>query len=218
MTRTEFEEYFIAYRKNLREEVLRFRGYVAVYRRLQERKNDNLEAINLAPAFFQVVESALFSGIVLWANNLFYEKGERGLFNFLTFIENNRKWLSVKELQVRRQYPDGHWMLKDRIPITLETINADREKIRNMEAGKSFKLRRDKFHGHFDKDYFFDRNRLSIDAPLQWGDLESAGDLMGRIINDYSVDFDGTSYAWDPMNIGDLDILLSCASRGRMIG
>lgn len=214
MNRSEFYEYFAKYRSSLREEVLRFRGYVAVYRRLQERKNDQLEAINLAPAFFQVVESALFSGIVLWADKLFDEKGERGLFNFLTFIEHNRKWLTVKELQVRRQFPDDHWMLKDRTPITLKSINADREKIRSLESVKSFKIRRDKFHGHFDKWYFFDRKRLSDDAPLRWGDLESAGDVMGSIINNYSVDFDGKSYVWEPINIDDLDFLLDRARRG----
>lgn len=215
MTRSEFDQHFKSYRSNLREEVLRFRGYVAVYRRIQERKNDQLEAINLAPAFFQVVESALFSSIVLWADKLFDEKGDRGLFNFLTFIEHNRKWLSIKELQARRQYPDDHWMLKDRTPITLKSINEDREKIRTLESIKSFKIRRDKFHGHFDKEYFFDRKRLDEEAPLRWSDLDSAGDVMGKIINDYSVDFDGLSYAWDPINIDDLDILLSRAHRGR---
>ena len=216
MKRSEFDAHFIAYRANLREEIMRFRGFASVYRRIQERKNDNLDAINLAPAFFQVVESALFTGIVLWANKLFDEKGERGLFNFLTCIEQNRKWLSVKELQARRQYPDDHWMLQDRTPITLKSINEDRKKIRGLASLASFKVRRDKFHGHFDKEYFFDRGRLVQDAPLLWGDLETAGEVMGQIVNDYSVDFDGASYAWDSINIDDLDILLSRARRGRM--
>lgn len=215
MQRDEFEQHFADYRKYLRDEIQRFRDSVAVYRQIQERKADHLEAINLAPAFFGVVEGALFTTIVLWADKLFDEKGERGLFNFLTFVEYNRKWLSTQELQRRRNYPDEHWMLQGRTPITAESIEQDREKIRSLEALKSFRLRRDKFHGHFDKDYFFDRERFDQEAPIRWKDLEAAGDVMGAMLNGYSVDFDGAMYSWDTINIDDLGVLLRIADRGR---
>lgn len=102
----------------------------------------------------------------MWADKLFDERGERGLFGFLTFIERNRKWLSIGELQRRRCYPDDHWMLQGRIPITYESIEADRAKIRSLNVLSSLRLRRDKFHGHFDKDYFFDRKRLHDEAQI----------------------------------------------------
>ena len=214
MRREEFQQHFSDYRKYLREEIHRFRDCVAVYRQIQERKTDTLEVINQSPAFFGIVESALFTSIVLWGDKLFDEKGERGLFNFLTFVEYERKWLTTAELQRRKGYPDGHWMLDGRIPITAETIEQDRQKIRSLEALKSFRIRRDKFHGHFDKEYFFDRQRLQSEAPLRWGDLEEAGNAMGAMLNDYSVDFDGTSFAWDTLNIDDLDVLLQNAKSG----
>lgn len=215
MRREEFELHFADYRKYLRDEIHRFRDSVAVYRQIQERKTDNLATINLAPAFFGVVEGALFTTIVLWADKLFDEKGERGLFNFLTFVEYNRKWLSTQELKRRRNYPDEHWMLQGRAPITAESIEQDREKIRSLEALKSFRLRRDKFHGHFDKDYFFDRKRFDQEAPIRWIDLEAAGEVMGAMLNDYSVDFDGAMYSWGTINIDDLGVLLRFADRGR---
>ena len=212
MSREQFESHFIAYRTYLREEIHRFLDSVAVYRNIQERKNDRLEVINLAPAFFGVVEGALFTTIVMWADKLFDERGERGLFNFLSFVEHNRKWLSVTELQRRRDYPDGHWMLQGRTPITSESIEADRAKIRCLKVLASFRLRRDKFHGHFDKDYFFDRKRLQDEAPIRWDELQEAGAAMGSIINDYSVDFDGASYFWDTVNINDIEVLLRRAA------
>lgn len=214
MRREEFEQHFTDYRKFLREEIHRFRDCVAVYRQIQERKADMLEVINQAPAFFGVVESTLFTSIVLWGDKLFDERGERGLFNFLTFVENNRKWLTTAELQHRKGYPDGHWMLDRRIPITAESIEQDRQKIRSLEALKSFRIRRDKFHGHFDKQYFFDRQRLQSDAPIRWGDLEDAGNIMGAVLDDYSVDFDGAFFDWDTLNIDDLGVLLCSAKRG----
>ena len=214
MRREEFQQHFSDYRKYLREEIHRFRDCVAVYRQIQERKTDRLEVINQSPAFFGIVESALFTSIVLWGDKLFDEKGERGLFNFLTFVEYERKWLTTTELQRRKEYPDGHWMLDGRIPITAESIEQDRQKIRSLEALKSFRIRRDKFHGHFDKEYFFDRQRLQSEAPIRWGDLEEAGNVMGAMLNDYSVDFDGASFAWKTLNIDDLDVLLQNAKSG----
>ncbi len=213
MHREKFEQHFSDYRKYLREEIHRFLDCVAVYRQIQERKADRLEVINQAPAFFGVVESALFTSIVLWGDKLFDKKGERGLFNFLTFVEYERKWLTTAELQRRKGYPDGHWMLAGRIPITAKSIESDRHKIRSLKALGSFQIRRDKFHGHFDKEYFFDRRKLQSEAPIRWDDLEEAGNVMGDMLNNYSADFDGQLFAWETVNIDDLDVLLRNAKR-----
>lgn len=150
----------------------------------------------------------------MWGDKLFDEEGERGLFNFLTFIENNRKWLTTKELQLRKGYHKSHTMLDNRINITAKSIEQDRQKIRSLEALKSFRTRRDKFHGHFDKKYFFDREKLQSEAPIKWIDLEEAGNVMGTILNDYSADFDGVSFVWDTLNINDFEVLLGNAKRG----
>ena len=141
MEKTEAEQKFEEYRKYLRQEATRLASYIALYRRLHELRAERLDEMNIAPAFFEVVVGALFSVIVLWIHNMFDEKSERGLTNFLTFCEYNRKIFKLEELQRRKNYPNGHWMLKDRKPITLETIKEDRERIRELEALPSFKLR-----------------------------------------------------------------------------
>ena len=214
LQREEFETHFRAYRQHLRNEIHRFRDAVDIFRQINERKKDHLAELNLAPAFFQVTEDTLFTTIVLWADKLFDEKGERGLFNFLAFVEYNRHWLSPAELQRRRNYPDDHWMLQGRTPITAQSLEQDREKIRTLGALRSIRLRRDKFHGHFDKDYFFDRSRFAKEAPITFEDLNTAGEVMGSILNDYSVDFDGEMFSWNTMNIDDLSSLLSTAAEG----
>lgn len=215
MTIDEFDAQFTFYRHWLRQEILRYHDAVAVYRCMHDRTRDHLEEMNLAPGFFRTADSALFTLIVLWADKLLDERAERGIFHFLTFVEYHRKFLSPKQLQRRRKYPDDHWMLEGRTSITLEQINGDRARINELPCLNSFKIRRDKFHGHFDKEYFFDREKLSTDAPLKWEDLQAAGELMGRILNDYSVDFDGNLYSWDTLNIDDLGSLLAAAKRGR---
>lgn len=215
LTRDAFEAHFREYRKHLQGEIGRFRDAASVLRQINERTNDYLCELNIAPAFFRTVEDALFTTVILWADKLFDEEGERGLFNFLTFIEYNRDWMTVGELQRRRNYPDGHWMLKDRVPITLDSIEEDRRKIRGLAALKSIKLRRDKFHGHFDKDYFFDRKKLASEAPITWANLKEAGEVMGEILNGYSADFDGELHAWESMGIDDLTRLLHAARKGQ---
>lgn len=211
LSRDEFELQFEKYRESLRHEIHCFRDSASVLRQISDRTQDHLSEINLAPGFFHVVEDALFTTVVLWADKLFDERGERGLFNFLAFVEHNRDWLSIEELKRRKGYPDDHWMLKNRIPITAKSIDADRLKIRSLAALRSIKIRRDKFHGHFDKEYFFDRSRLSAEAPITWTELDEAGNVMGGMMNDYSVDFDGAMFAWNAPK--DLGRLLDAARR-----
>lgn len=64
------------------------------------------------------------------------------------------------------------------------------------------------------KEYFPNRKRLHSEAPIRWGDLEEAANVMIAIINDYSADFDGALFACDTLNIDDLDVLLQNAKRG----
>jgi hypothetical protein len=209
LQREEFEQRFEQYRESLRREIHCFRDSASVFRQINAHTVDHLPSINLAPGFFHVVEDALFTTIVLWADKLFDERGERGFFNFLSFVEHNRDWLATEELKRRKAYPDGHWMLKDRVPITAKSIEADRLKIRSLAALRSIKIRRDKFHGHFDKAYLFDRSRLHREAAITWPDLDEAGEVMGTILNDYSVDFDGAFFSWNAPD--DLRRLLNAA-------
>jgi AbiU2 len=209
-----FEEYFHDYRKYFREEVLRFHEVVSVYKQIYELKSIDEQALNLAPNFFRVIEGSLFTSIILWADKIFDKEGQRGLFNFLMLIEYNRNWLSIKELKRRKNYPEGHWMLENREQITLNSIEADREKIRNLSALRSFKERRDKFHGHFDKEYFFDRTRLGTEFPLSLADLDEAGTIMGGIVNKYSSGFDGVAFVWEVQGIDDFDNFIELSKCG----
>jgi hypothetical protein len=214
MKRDEFEAFFTNYRQYLREEVLRFSEDISVYRQVHFREGQRLDVMNIAPAFFQAVERGLFSSIILWADKLLDEVGDRGVFHFLTTIEHNRKWLTLAELQRRRNYPDEHWLLSAREEITLATIEAHRTQLRGLGGLESFRIRRDKFHGHFDKKYFFERDKIADDAPLRWSDFDEALSVMGDIINHYSGGFDGTVYHWNTVNINDLQVLLDYAARG----
>lgn len=208
-TEAKFEEY----RKYLYQEVARLTRYIRVYRLLQERYADRFNEINMAPAFFETVKDALFSVIVVWVHKLFDENSERGLFNFLTFCEYHRSIFETQEfqrrlLQQRPNYIDKDWML-DTESITFEIIQKDKGRIAGLGSLQKFKHRRDKFHAHFDKDYFFNREKLSKGAPLKWSDLEELVTVMKEIINRYSIAYDGAAWSLEPINVTDLDNLLN---------
>ena len=201
------EKKFEEYRENLKAEIVRLISYMKLYRRLNERTADRLDVMNIAPSFFQVTMDSLFSAIILWVDKLLSPKSESGFWNFLVFIENNREIFDISKLRERRNFPDGRWML-ERDPITFDTIEKDRAKILKLKSLNFFKDRRNKFHAHFNKKYFFDRKKISQDAPLKWNDMDEVFELMKGILNKYSASYDGSTYHLIPLNVHDVDQVL----------
>lgn len=202
------EAHFEEYRKWLKNEIQRLYCYFYVYKRIHERFEDRLEEINLAPCFFQTVIDGLFSVIILWIQKLTSASSERGLHNFLIFVKSNIGLFSVANLRRRRNYPKNHWMLEGRKAPTDLSIDEDISRLRGLPSIESIGLRRDKFHAHFDKKYFFDRKALQEVAPMQWDDLENILRIMSDILNRYSADYDGNIFEFRPMNINDVDVIL----------
>jgi hypothetical protein len=205
---------FEQYRESLKQEMTRLACFIRVYRLLHERRADRLEELNIAPGFFLTVEDALFSAIVLWIDKLFATDADRGLHNFLKFVEYHRPLFSIEAFQRRRNLPDRDWRL-DRAPVDHAMVTADREAITNFEPLQSFRLRRDKFHAHFDKRYFFNRSRIAEDAPLKWSDLDQTIELLKDILNRYSAAYDGEVFHVEPLNANDLNYLLDCVRKAK---
>lgn len=203
-----FDTQFNEYREQLHAELRRLVSYASVYRRLYERKADRIREMNIAPAFFGTTIDALYSGIIIWAHKLFDSRGQRGFWDFLSLVEDNRAEFTVAALKARRNYIDGHWML-NRTDITCDDIQTFREEIQASEALKRIKLRRDKYYAHFDKAYFLSKAQFAEDAPLEWIELDNLLELGRKIVNECSVAFDGKSYSVEPLNIHDVDRLLN---------
>lgn len=204
---SEKENKFEVFRSFLKEEALLLVSFIAVYRRLQERRTDRLNEMNLAPAFFSLVFDALNSAIIHKVHNLFDEKGERGIFNFLKFIENNRDIFTIDRLKCRVKKPIAEW-ISEKKPVTFEMIEEDKKNIRNLACLQSFKTRRDKYYAHFDKKYIFNLERLGEDAPIIWGDFKNIRELLGELIDRYSSAYDGQLFVLEPINSHDIDGLL----------
>jgi hypothetical protein len=114
------------------------------------------------------VLEALLTEIIIWTYKLLNPREKLGFPKYLAFIEKNIDIFSIEALQRRKNYPDGHLMLR-REPITLETIKRDRRRLRDLdEAIASIKLRRNRFYAHFDKRHFTEPTRLFEKSVIKW--------------------------------------------------
>ena len=212
MVISDAEKRFEKYRDNLRREVGLLADYVDLFRRLHKRRRSYCFEINSAPAFFSLVTKSVFSTIILWADKLLDEKGQRGIFDFLNFIEANTGVFSIEELKRRRNFPDNHWVLEGRrkeCEITAKQVARHRGRLSNLRCLKSLRTRRDKYHAHFDKKYFFDLDRLDLDAPIALKDFGNAVKALWTVVNKYSAAYDEKYYEPTSANTNDLDHILS---------
>jgi hypothetical protein len=92
--------------------------------------------------------------------------------------------------------------------ITARQVARHRERLSNLRCLKSLRIRRDRYHAHFDKKYFFDLDRLGLDAPIALKDFGNAVKALWAIVNKYSSAYDGKFYESTSANINDLDHIL----------
>jgi len=201
------EDKFRLYRESLKQELIYLASFVLTYKSLYKRHEDRLEEMNMFQAFFQVSLHSLFSCIVLWVHKLYDENSERGIYNFLSFVENNLKIFHIKELQRTLELPDDDPLLK-RDPVSFKMIKSDRNKIGEQDSLKNFKLLRDKYYAHLDKEHFYEIDDLLKTTQITWGDLDSILELSNEILNKYSSSFDGHIYTIEPWNVDDINDLL----------
>ena len=189
------EEKFEKYREALKHEII-------------ERLKDREKEINIAPAFFNTVINSLFHSYVLWIDKLCSPKSERGLFNYLKFIENNRKLFDRENWNKRRadKHRDpGKYQIDS---ITYETIKEDLELLSSLSIKEDIENIRHKYTAHFDKEYFYDKNKLRTEIKINIDDLMSTINVIKSIYNRYSVAYDGVQNTLEPYNINDIDYIL----------
>jgi len=98
---------------------------------------------------------------------------------------------------------------------TISSVDEDIKRIEEITSIASIRTRRDKFHAHFDSDFFFNRKALQKTAPIFWDELEIILETIKKIVNKYSADYDGNLFLYKPLNINDVDIILDRLHEGK---
>jgi hypothetical protein len=214
------EQRFLSYLEAFRREGQRLVMFVAVYRYLHDRRHDSLEALNMAPAFFQTVLVALREAIILTAHKMIV--GGRGdevsLGTFLNFVGSNLTLFSTETFRARRGLMESAWQVRRHKAPSPSTVRQDRRRLARLAAVPSLRILRDKYHAHLDRDYFFEPGRLRDTAPLRWQDLTEIRSTIEEILNRYSGAFNGDVLAFEPMNARDVEVVIDALRAWRKRG
>ncbi len=207
----ELDAQFRSYRAAFRREAQRLGMFIALYRYLHERRHDRLDALNIAPAFFQTVLTSLRTGIVIWSHKfLVGGSGQEVSMNtFLSFVGRNLALFSTDAFQRRRGLPDDAWQIREHVPPSTQTVRLDRRRVAALTALASLRVLRNRFHAHFDPRYFLEPAQLEGDAPLTWGELTQIRRVIEDILNGYSVAFDGDRLVFEPLNQLDVEHVIT---------
>lgn len=209
------ERTFQSYRDAFRREIQRLTMFIAIYRYLHERHYDRLDALNVAPAFFQTILIALKTSIVVAAHSLLVggTKQEFTTGRFLHFVTDHLDLFTTDAFASRRGLPYDAWQVRKHEPPTVETIREDRKRIATLTAIPSLRVLRNKFHAHLDPQYFLSPETLADDAPLRWGDVSEILEVLCGVLNRYSVAFDGNHFVFEPTNMLDVEHVIAALDR-----
>jgi len=162
----------------------------AIYDQIIMTMKNEPELLNIAPAFFQVIKKALWATIIHWTFKLANDKSSFGILRYLQFIEKNASLLTDAE----RPAQD-----------LCGRIEADRKKLQEFAPIlKGVIGRRHKYYGHFNEEFLQDVDKLNTRFPVKWKELLSLWQLIGEILNRYSIAYDKSAQSFGAINAGDI--------------
>lgn len=188
------------------EELYQLNSYYQLNKYLKEKSGDeeNLRAMNVAPAFFQLtIKSFQYSAMMGLAR--LYEpptRNSKSIFKFLNFIENNHKQIFSNDPQVKKK-------LGRSSDVDYSTVIKHREQLSEVGTVINNLLTwRDKAFAHNDKKYFSARESLGIEFPLTYKEIETLIELAADIFNTYQIAYNGIKTVIEPTNTYDVNNVL----------
>ncbi|MFB4168255.1 hypothetical protein [Virgibacillus sp. JSM 102003] len=193
--------------EGLLEELYQLNSFYLLNKYLKQKSNqeDNLNAMNKAPAFFNLtIHSFQYSSIMGLAK--IFEPASRdskSINNFLNFVESNHKKIFLNDSTTKKK-------LGRTLNIDESTIIKHKEKLCEVEPiVKNLLSWRDKSFAHNDKRYFKDREALGRDFPITYKEIENLIQLAAEILNTYQVGYNGNSTHIIPSNTYDVDKVIN---------
>ena len=143
-----------------------------IYKYLQNCTKDNrIDALNVAPAFFRNIQEALLTDVILGLDKLYAAEkdAKRSLIQYLKQVK----------IHFRALEPAKSNFSIDLIEHQLVQIEKAQPLLKNL------KVHRNKFYAHHEAKYFDNRYKLNEDAPLSTDDLTKLVDLAKGILHDH---------------------------------
>lgn len=192
-------------------EVYHLNSYYLLNKFLKEKSIDqeNLAAMNKAPAFFQLTLQSSQSAAIMGLAKLYEppSRKSKGIFNFLNFVEANHKNIFSNEEHIKeelgRSKDIGHQTIKEHKKI-LEEVSPS---IDNLIAW------RDKSYAHNDKKFFNKQKLLSENFPITFSEFENLINIAGEVLNDYQIGYNGNKTVIEVSNVHDVEYVLNALKK-----
>ncbi|HDX9630597.1 TPA: hypothetical protein ROY30_004322 [Bacillus cereus] len=175
-------------------EIINVRSKFQLWRHIQKHRNEHLDELNIAPAFFTLTLQSLFNDVIITLAKL-YEHGRTtaNLNKLINIADVNRALFDYKE-----NAADSLMITKKEIENHKKIIEEKKECLNNLF------IWRDKVYAHNDMKYFFDKGQLPKDAALTMKHIDELIEKAWGIVNFYSLALEGK--AWHPDSPDTLDV------------
>lgn len=196
--------HFEKFKEGLFQEIISLNSFLELYVHIRKKRNDRLQILNKAPAFFRLTQESLLTSVIVGLAKIYEKRNRRGrtIYNFLNYIEANyRVIFSNNPELITKQLRDYE--------ITTELIKEHKSQLEEQEPLlDNLFAWRDKSFAHIDKKYFEERSSLGEDYPLTIKQLRYLIELLAKILNMYGGAYNGTFQSIKATNATDTDKIL----------
>ncbi|RQW23316.1 hypothetical protein EH196_00430 [Bacillus sp. C1-1] len=196
---------------HLLEELYHLNSYHLLYKYLYEKTSDHddLSTMNKIPSFFQLSMGAFQYSSIMGLAKL-YEPSSRKTVNlnkFLNIVEGFHTEIFSNDPDIKKRLGRTTNVNSDTVRKHKNELNEQEKIIKRLLAW------RDKFFAHNDKKYFYNKNVVSKEFPINFYEYEQLITLAADILNTYSIGYSGKYHDIKACNIYDVDILFKALKK-----
>lgn len=166
-------------------DTIRVKSKYHVWKQIVNSSKERYDLMNrIAPAYFNMTTSALFTDFVISLTKLFDSDSK--------VAGNLKKLISIAE-GVNSSVYEGQNDTGISI-INTSTLEGYKKQLEEQKPiiDNLFKWR-DKVFAHYDKKYYLDRNRIHSDAQVRYEEIDILFELLHSILNNFSLALSGTA-------------------------
>ncbi|WP_227936021.1 AbiU2 domain-containing protein [Alkalihalobacillus deserti] len=198
-------DHFEKLKEGLFQEIISINSFLELYIHIRKKRNDRLEILNKAPAFFQLTQESLLTSVIIGLAKIYEKRNKKGrtIFNFLDFIEANYKGIFSNNLELMKKQSRDYEITNELISEHKLLLEKQEPILNNLFAW------RDKSFAHMDKKYFDDRGLLGEDYPITIEQIRHLIELLTDILNKYGGAYNGNIQIVKATNVTDIDRILN---------
>jgi len=201
VNKSEQESQFIKYHDKLRSELNNISEHFEISENLAKLGSNYVPEINVAPTFFMLTLDAHRFATLMGINRMLdTDPHHLSLYKFLRFIKDNLSLFSDNNFQDRLQRMGSfnELALRDRSPVSDETIDGDIQKLHDLPI-PNVRRWRNEVLAHIQAVSVLQGVKISTRYPVKMAQIEHAIATMHKMLNFYYLNYQSETWARSQM-------------------